>query len=109
MTAKQRRKIREKEIALNSWYSCMIAMGSVPQNEDLYFQARKQFLTKHRIRKSEKIKTTCDEEFKEIKNKYIELNALQLNKIKCSSATHYIWIEAKCTLALFILLIVVVR
>ncbi len=76
MNAKQRRNKREKEIALNSWYSAMIAMGSIPQNEDLYFEAKKQFLTKYRIGKNENVKTTCDKELQHIKDKYISLNAL---------------------------------
>ena len=80
MNTKQRRKKREKEIALNSWYSCIIAMGSVPKDEDLYFEAKKQFLAKHRICKNEKIKTTCDKEFEHISNKYFSLNALYRKK-----------------------------
>tara|TARA_R110002050_G_C8646282_1_gene489818 strand:+ start:163 stop:387 length:225 start_codon:yes stop_codon:yes gene_type:complete len=71
MNAKQRRLKREKEIALNSWYSCMIAMGSVPKNEDLYFKAKKQFMAKNRIGKNENVKTTCDDEFSHIKDAYL--------------------------------------
>jgi len=71
MNAKQRRLKREKEIALNSWYSCMIAMGSIPGNEDLYFQAKKQFMAKYRIGKNENIKTTCDDEFLHINDAYL--------------------------------------
>jgi len=76
MNAKQRREQREKQIALNAWYSCMIAMGSVPKNEDLYFEARRRFKQKHRIGKNEKVKTTCDKDYQDIKNKYHSLNAL---------------------------------
>jgi len=51
-------------------------MGSVPQNEDLYFEAKMQFLAKYRIGKNENVKTTCDKELEHIKDKYISLNAL---------------------------------
>jgi len=54
----------------------MIAMGSVPQNEDLYFKAKKQFITKYRIGKNENIKITCEKELKHIKDEYIFLNVL---------------------------------
>lgn len=71
MTAKQRRLKREKEIALNSWYSCMIAMGSLPKDEDLYFKAKKQFMDKYRIGKNENIRITCDDELSHIKDAYL--------------------------------------
>ncbi len=76
MTAKQRREQKEKQIALNAWYSCMIAMGSVPANEDLYFEAKKRFIKKHRIGENEKVKTTCDKDYQDIKDRYYSLNAL---------------------------------
>jgi hypothetical protein len=76
MTAKQRREQREKQIALNAWYSCMIAIGSVPANEDLYFETKKRFLKKHRIPKNTKIKTSCDNDYQDIKDRYYSLNDL---------------------------------
>jgi hypothetical protein len=76
MKAKQIREQREKQIALNAWYSCMIAMGSIPANEDLYFEAKKRFKKIHRIDKCYKIKTTCDKDYQDIKEKYLSLNAL---------------------------------
>jgi hypothetical protein len=76
MNAKQRREKREKQIALNAWHSCMIAMGSVPENEDLYFETKKRFMQKHRIGNNEKIKTTCDNDYQDIKDRYYSLNAL---------------------------------
>lgn len=76
MTAKQRREQREKQIALNAWYSCMIAMGGIPENEDLYFETKKRFMKKQRIGKNEKVKTTCDKDYQDIKDRYYSLNAL---------------------------------
>lgn len=64
---------KEKQIALNSWYACMIAMGSIPKDEDLYFKARKQFMDDHGIKNDDNIETTCDRDFDHIKKGYIEL------------------------------------
>lgn len=72
MNSKQRREQREKEIALNSWYSCMIAMGMVPKDEDLYFETKERFLKKHRIKNTSSVKTTCDKEYSDIKRAYHE-------------------------------------
>lgn len=76
MKAKKIREQREKQIALNAWYSCMIAMGSIPANEDLYFEAKKRFKKIHRIDKCYKIKITCDKDYQDIKDRYLSLNAL---------------------------------
>ena len=73
MNAKQRREQREKKIALNAWYSCMIAMGGIPKNEDLYFETKKRFLKQHRIADSSKIPTTCDNDYSDIKDKYLDI------------------------------------
>lgn len=74
MKAKQIREQREKQIALNAWYSCMIAMGSVPSNEDLYFEIQERFKKKYRIGKNEQVKTTCDKDYQDIKDRYNSLN-----------------------------------
>jgi hypothetical protein len=37
----------KKNLAMNSWYSCMIAMGAVPLSEELYFEARTRFMDIH--------------------------------------------------------------
>lgn len=73
MTSKQIRKKRESQIALNSWYSCMIAMGGIPKDEDLYFETRDRFIKKYNIN-LKNTKTTCDSEYGDIKGKYYNIN-----------------------------------
>lgn len=71
MTAKQRRLQREQQIAFNAWYSCMIAMGSIPKDENLYAKARQRFLKKFRIRENQQIPLTCEKEFGDIRDAYL--------------------------------------
>ena len=48
-------------------------MGSVPINEDLYFEVRKRFLDKHKIKNVSKIKITCNEDYVDIIDKYLSI------------------------------------
>jgi len=64
---------REKEIAMNSWYSCMIAMGMIPVDEDLYFETLERFKKKYGITEDDNLSLTCDSEYGDIKNKYYNL------------------------------------
>lgn len=65
----------EKEIAFNSWYSCLIATGSIPRDETLYSVARQKFFDKYNIRAYDlrKINNTSDEDFKEINEGYLKI------------------------------------
>ena len=48
----------------------MISMGIIPANEDLYFKTKNRFMKKHRISENEKVKTTCDKDYQDIKDRY---------------------------------------
>jgi len=66
--------LSEKKLLLEGWYSAMIAMGMVPENENLYFEAKDIFLSKYEITSDDKINIEADSLLEDIKNKYYELS-----------------------------------
>lgn len=60
----------EKKLVLEGWYSCMIAMGMISEDEDLYFKAKDMLFMKYGISEEDNVNTGADEHLKEIKDEY---------------------------------------